>query len=62
MKNIFVETGYRRRFKLNRKVVLTCDHCKVLFARYPSMAQSEHHYCSTECHKAAQRLHKPEQE
>jgi len=61
MKNPEVRTGYRH-FKINKKICLACDHCKVLFSRFPSKTQLEHHYCSMECYKAAQKLSKSEQE
>jgi ribosomal protein L33 len=65
MKTIYVHAGYRTnrcRFDLNKKITLACDHCKVLFSRFPSNAQLEHHYCSMKCYRTAKKLLKPEQE
>jgi hypothetical protein len=61
-KRVGVREYYNTIWKLNRKILLHCDYCKKAFARYPSYVKGTVHYCSKDCHKAAQKLPKSEQE
>lgn len=53
---------YNTKWKLNTKVLLNCDYCKKAFVRPRSNVKGTTHYCSRDCHKAAQKLPKTEQE